>query len=226
MQRNIAETVHPRGLSFGGRGWTTFLGLEIISLAEKALSTPDYYNMSQEIEYTNVALAAIAQHSANGTGFPFQKWADFKSLIKDIRKHLQSGDTEKFYAAFAKMGELAEFCSENHLLKEKGYRTMELKGNFIKQQQAIKEKEQMFVPLEKMLVFGAQLIQGIDAVMPKQDKTARKYRQALFSFLAPKFGFEMNKQSRLTPMPDDLTDTDDDYISDEEIELLDDLAER
>src|SRR5215203_5359183 len=48
---------NPRGLSFGGRGWSTFLGQEIIILAEKALSTPDYYNMSQEIEYTNVELA-------------------------------------------------------------------------------------------------------------------------------------------------------------------------
>ena len=45
---------------------------------------------------------------------------------------------------------------------------MERKGDFIKRQQAIKEKERMYVPLEQMLVFGAQLIQDIDAVMPKQ----------------------------------------------------------
>jgi len=61
--------------------------------------------------------------------------------------------------------------------------------------------------------------------MPKHDRTARKYRQALFSLLAPKFGFEVQKTNRLTPMLDNLTDTEDDFISDEEIELWEDLSE-
>jgi hypothetical protein len=88
-----------------------------------------------------------------------------------------------------------------------------------------KEKERMYVPVEQMMVFVAQLIQGIDAIMPKHDREARKYRQGLYSLLAAKFGFEKQKTNRLTPLPEDLTYTDDDYISDEEIELLDDLSE-
>jgi hypothetical protein len=216
---------NPRGLSFGGRGWQTFLGLEIINLAEKALSTPDYYNLSQEIEYANVELAVLAGQLAEGTGYPFQKWTEFKSLLKSLNKHLRSGDAESLVATIKKMEEIAEYCSENNLLREQMYQMIDTKADLIKREQAIKEKEQMYVPLDKMMVFAAQLIQGIDAIMPKHDREARKYRQGLYSLLAAKFGFEKQKTNRLTPLPEDLTYTDDDYISDEEIELLDDLSE-
>jgi len=216
---------NPRGLNFGGRGWSTFLGQEIISLAEKVLSTPDYYNLTQEIEYTNVELAALARQLAEGTGYPFQKWTEFKSLIINLKKHLRSGDGEKIAAALSQMEEIADFCSGNNLVREELHQTMDRKGDLIKREQTIKEKERMYVPLEQMLVFGAQLVQGIDAVMPKHDRQARKYRQGLYSFLAPKFGFEKQKTNRLTPLPDDLTYTDDDFISDEEIELMNDLGE-
>ena len=61
--------------------------------------------------------------------------------------------------------------------------------------------------------------------MPKHARTARKHRQALLSLLAPKFGSEVQKSNRMTPMPDDLTDTEADYISEEGLELLNDLSE-
>lgn len=215
---------NPRGLNFGGRGWSTFLGQEIISLAEKVLSTPDYYNLTQEIEYTNVQLAVLAQQLAEGTGYPFQKWTQFKSLITDLKKHLRSGDDEKIVAALSQMEEIADFCSDNNLVREELHKTMDRKGDLIKREQSIKEKERMYVPLEQMMVFAAQLIQGIDAVMPKHDRQARKYRQGLHSLLAAKFGFEKQKTNRLTPITGNLTYMDDDYISDEEIELLNDLA--
>ena len=51
--------------------------------------------MTQEIEYTNVELAALAGQLADGTGFPFQKWIEFKSLLKDLKKHLKPGDEER-----------------------------------------------------------------------------------------------------------------------------------
>ena len=96
------------------------------------------------------------------------------------------------------------------------------KGAFIQQHQAIKEKERMFVPLDQMLVFAAQLIQGIDSAMPKSDKGARKYREALYSVLAPKFGFDKTKTpAKLKPMPED-EQADDDFI---EGELLDESDE-
>jgi len=41
----------------------------------------------------------------------------------------------------------------------------------------------------------------------------------------PKFGFEQKKHNRLTPMPDDLVNREDAYMSNEEQELLNDLAE-
>jgi hypothetical protein len=83
----------------------------------------------------------------------------------------------------------------------------------------------LYVPLEQMMIFAAQLVQGIDAVMPKHDRTARKYRQGLYSLLAAKFGFEKQKTNRLTPVTDNLPYTEDDFISDEELELLDHLSE-
>ncbi len=216
---------NPRGLNFGGRGWTTFLDHDIIPLALKVLSTPDYTNLTQEVEYINVELASMAPRLNGGTGYCFEEWKEVQSLFEEIEGFVASGENEKVDEAFAKMGKIIELSNENYNLKQEFDRAMKRKGEFIIKQQAIKEKEGMYVSLEKMMVFGAQLVQVIDAALPKHDPAARKYRQALYSFLAPKFGFEQKTHNRLTPMPDELIDTEDDYISDEELELLNDLSE-
>lgn len=213
---------NPNALNFGGRGWTTFLDDDIIKLASAALNTPDYFTLNQEIEFVNVDLAAMAKQLASGNGFPFDKWADIRSLYRDAQSAWHNGDGEGFAEAFAKLGGLIQFCNEQHMLKMEFNRTMARKGDFISRQQAIKEKEKLYVELEKMLVFGATIIQVIDFVMPKGDKLARKYRTALYSALAPKFGFEINKTNKLKQIGDgEISDQpEDNFILDDDAEEI------
>ena len=101
---------------FGKRGWSKYLPTGMLEKAKVILNHPDWQNLTQEIEYTNVLLGKLAerlaeiQNELNGNSQ--QAWIDLKTLHSETKQLNFYRDYELIGEKMAEGERLISLCAE------------------------------------------------------------------------------------------------------------------